>query len=58
VIAAGFHPTRAGDTAGTWDVNLPPKERAEVEQARRGNFPEGYARMLRLYYRNLGVESR
>ena len=36
-----------------WNVALPPRERAEVEQAIRGRMPTKYARQIKLYYMSL-----
>lgn len=36
-----------------WDVTLPPKNRADVEQALRTKMPDKYARQIKLYYQNL-----
>lgn len=38
-----------------WQVELPPKEREVLVTSAKERFPEGYERLLQLYYRNLAV---
>lgn len=45
----------AGIQAG-WAWNLPPRQRTEVLQAFRGSFPERYADLIQLYFRNIAGE--
>ena len=39
--------------ANGWDVALPPKDRADVEQAMKNKMPPKYATQIKLHYENL-----
>lgn len=56
----GFEYGPLGAPAGSvnWDVALPPRERAEVEQAIREKMPARYRRHISLYYQNLAGAGR
>jgi hypothetical protein len=39
-----------------WEVSLPPRDRAAVEQAFRSRTPAKYSRAIKLYYHNLATQ--
>jgi hypothetical protein len=43
----------SGEKEAQWNVALPPRERAEVEQAIKEKMPARYRRQITLYYQNL-----
>jgi len=48
--------SRLGRIGAGWAWNLPPRKRAELRQAFRGNFPARYERLIKLYYMNIAKE--